>query len=71
MAQEGEDGQGVWKYGPEQGAGDTVQTATGGCRRGEFRMGEGLKERRRVREEGIRGVNRLCLGAVAMRVPEE
>ena len=48
----------------------TVHTPTGGCSREYSTMGESLMERRRVREEGLRVVNRFCQGKILI-VPEE
>src|SRR5688572_25389687 len=40
----------------------TAQTPTGGCSRESSAMGESLTERRRVRDEGLRVVNRCRRG---------
>ena len=48
----------------------TAQTPTGGSSEGSSAMGETLTEQRRVREEGLRVVNRFSLGR-GRTVPEE
>jgi len=48
----------------------TGHTPTGGCSREYSTMGESLIERRRVREEVLRDVNRFCVGKTLI-VPRE